>query len=131
MARQEETFKGIPIEKIKSLEWNEFLTIISSRARRTLKRGLKPQQKILREKMKKAREGKLSKPVKTQIRDMIILPEMVGQTVQVHNGKAYIQVYITHEMIGDYLGNYVMTRVKTKHSAPGIGATKSSATKKK
>lgn len=131
MAKQEDTFKGIPIDKIKSLDWNEFLKIVSARARRTLKRGLKPQQKILREKMRKAREGKLTKPIKTQIRDMIILPEMIGQTAHVYNGKAYIQVYITYEMIGDYLGDYVMTRTRTKHSAPGVGATKSSSAKKK
>ena len=131
MAKKELTFKGIEINNVKTLEWNKFLEIIDARPRRTLKRGLKEQHKILREHLKLAREGKKVKPVKTHVRDMIILPEMIGQTVHVYNGKTFVPVIINYEMIGNYLGDYVMTRVKTKHSAPGVGATKSSAAKKK
>lgn len=58
---------------------------------------------------------------------MIVLPEMVGKLIQVHNGKIFAPVAITDEMIGHYLGEFALTRQKVKHSAPGIGATKSSA----
>ena len=58
---------------------------------------------------------------------MIVLPEMVGILIQIYNGKAFSPVEITHEMIGHYLGEFAMTRRKVEHSAPGIGATKSSA----
>lgn len=131
MVKKELTFKGIEINNIKTLEWNEFLKIIDARPRRTLKRGLKEQHKILREKLKFAREGKRSKPVKTHLRDMIILPEMIGQTVHVYNGKTFVPVIINYEMIGNYLGDYIMTRARIKHSAPGVGATKSSSAAKK
>ena len=45
----------------------------------------------------------------------------------IHNGKDYTQVQIIDEMIGHYLGELTLTRKKVGHSAPGIGATKSSA----
>ncbi len=57
---------------------------------------------------------------------MIILPEMVGKTIKVHNGKTFLPVSIVGDMIGHYLGEFVLTRNRVQHSAPGIGATKSS-----
>jgi small subunit ribosomal protein S19 len=58
---------------------------------------------------------------------MIILPEMVGKTIKVFSGKDFLSVIIVEEMIGHYLGEFVLTRSKVAHSAPGIGATRSSA----
>ena len=78
-------------------------------------------QKFL-EKLKKS-----SKPVKTHLRDMIILPEMVDKRIQVHSGKEFILIQVTDEMLGHYLGEFVLTRKRVQHSAPGIGATKSSS----
>nr|AJS12479.1 30S ribosomal protein S19 [uncultured archaeon] len=71
-------------------------------------------------------QGKHKKPVKTHCRDMIILPDMIGQLIQVHNGKEFTPIAITYDMIGHYLGEFSPTRRKVQHSAPGIGATKSS-----
>ena len=60
-------------------------------------------------------------------RGMIILPEMVGQTINVHDGKSFIAVRIVDEMIGHSLGEFTYNRKRVSHSAPGIGATRSSA----
>merc|ERR1711944_102174 len=64
--------------------------------------------------------------VKTQLRNMVIVPEMTGSIVGVHNGKTYTQVEIKPEMIGHYLGEFSITYKPVKHGRPGIGATHSS-----
>ncbi len=64
--------------------------------------------------------------VKTHVRDMVILPEMVGVTVLVHNGKEFIPVEIKPEMIGHYLGEFAISNKPVKHGTPGIGASRSS-----
>uniref|UniRef100_A0A9J7ZK81 40S ribosomal protein S15 n=1 Tax=Cyprinus carpio carpio TaxID=630221 RepID=A0A9J7ZK81_CYPCA len=64
--------------------------------------------------------------VKTHLRDMVILPEMVGSMVGVYNGKTFNQVEIKPEMIGHYLGEFSITYKPVKHGRPGIGATHSS-----
>ena len=84
-------------------------------------------QKRLLIKIKKAKEGKYKRSVKTQCRDMIIIPEMIGLTIHVHAGKLYVPVEIQPDMLGHYLGEFTLTRTRVTHSAPGIGATKSSA----
>ena len=55
---------------------------------------------------------------------MIVLPLMVGKTIRIHKGNDYVQVLIEPEMIGHYFGEFVLTRKKVEHHAPGIGATK-------
>jgi len=58
---------------------------------------------------------------------MIVLPEMVGMVIKIYNGKEFTPVTIIEEMIGHYFGEFALTRKKVEHSAPGIGATRSSA----
>ena len=58
---------------------------------------------------------------------MIILPEMVGVTIKIHMGKSFVAIRIEPEMIGHVLGEFALTRKIVSHSAPGIGATRSSA----
>ena len=57
---------------------------------------------------------------------MIILPEMVGVTILIHNGKEFSPVEITPEMIGHYVGEFAVTNRPVKHGSPGIGASRSS-----
>ena len=79
----------------------------------------------IRRAKKNLKEGE--KPVtKTHARDMIILPEMVGVTILIHNGKEFTPVEITPEMIGHYLGEFAITNKPVKHGSPGIGASRSS-----
>ena len=80
----------------------------------------------LREEIKLAREGKLKSSIKTHVRDMIILPDMVDITIAVHNGKEFSPVLIKPEMIGHYLGEYAITNKRVQHGAPGVGASRSS-----
>jgi len=96
--------------------------LLPSRQRRSLKRGIIEQQKIL---LKKIQNNESN--IETHCRDAIILPEMIGITIKVHSGKEFIPVFIIEEMIGHYLGEFVLTRRRVAHSAPGIGATRSSA----
>jgi small subunit ribosomal protein S19 len=108
---------------------DEFINLLPSRQRRSFQRGLTPEQRILLEKIREAKEilrkgGSVK--VKTHVRDMIILPEMVGITIFVHNGKEFVPVEIKPEMIGHYLGEFAITNKPVKHGTPGIGASRSS-----
>ena len=58
---------------------------------------------------------------------MIVLPAMVGSTIKIHRGNSFEAIMIQPEMIGHYFGEFALTRKRVAHSAPGIGATKSSA----
>jgi len=120
-------YKGKNIEDLKNLSLESFITLVNSRQRRSLKRGFTPAQKKLLDKIKKAKSGSFKKQIKTHCRDMIIVPDMLGLTILVYQGKEFFPVSVSEEMLGHYLGEFAQTRVKVKHSAPGIGATKSSA----
>ena len=121
MALQDFTFKGKKLEELTKLDIKEFAELLPSRQKRTLKRGLTEQQKKLLEKVS------LGKPVKTHCRNMVVVPQMIGKRLLVYNGKTFEQVIISEEMLGHYLGEFALTRKKVEHSAPGVGATKSSA----
>lgn len=122
MAKKEFTFRGKTTEEMKKLSLNELAQLLTARQRRTLLRGFTEQQKIL---LKKLRAGE--KNIETHCRDMIILPDMIGSTIKIHQGKAFMPVVIEPDMIGHCLGEFALTRKKVAHSAPGIGATRSSA----
>ena len=64
--------------------------------------------------------------IKTHVRDLIILPEMVGAKISVHNGKEFVALDIKPEMIGHYLGEFAITNKPVRHGTPGIGASRSS-----
>ncbi|PIN80782.1 30S ribosomal protein S19 [Candidatus Woesearchaeota archaeon CG10_big_fil_rev_8_21_14_0_10_30_7] len=115
-------YKGKSVDELKNLSIKEFANLLPSRERRSLNRGISEQHKIVLEKIK---EGK--KKIRTHCRDLIILPQMIGAFIQIHNGNGWVPVTINEEMIGHRLGEYTITRKKLKHSAPGVGATRSSA----
>jgi len=122
-------YRGYRLEELQRLSMDEFIRLLPARQRRSLLRGLTLQQRILLEKIRRAREEmKRGKKVviRTHVRNMIILPEMVGLTIHVHNGKDFVPVEITPEMIGHYLGEFAITNKPVKHGTPGIGASRSS-----
>ncbi len=102
----------------------EFSLLLPARQRRNLNRGLTKQEKKLLEAIRANKDK--NKFIRTHVRDMIILPEMVGTKIGIHNGKEFKPVMIEEAMIGHYLGEFSQTRNKVKHSAPGLGATRSS-----
>jgi small subunit ribosomal protein S19 len=122
MAKKEFTYRGKTLEELQKMTLNEFMKMIPARQRRSLKRGFTEQQQTF---LKKLRKNK--KSVKTHCRDMVVLPEMVGATVLIHKGKEFFALIIQPEMIGHFLGEFALTRKGVQHSAPGIGATRSSA----
>ncbi|MCD6448557.1 MAG: 30S ribosomal protein S19 [Thermoplasmata archaeon] len=122
-AKKEFTYRGLTLEELQKMSIEELLPYLPARARRTLRRGLTPVQYRFLEKLRKTEKGK---PIRTHLRDMIILPEFVGHTIAVHNGKEFQPVTIKPEMIGHYLGEFALTRKEVKHSGPGVGATRSS-----
>jgi small subunit ribosomal protein S19 len=122
MAKKIFTYKGKTIEELKKLSLNEFIELVPSRQRRSLKRGLTEEQKKLMKKIERNDQD-----IKTACRDMIILPQMIGKTIKVHRGNEFVPVAISEEMIGHFLGEFTLTRKKVEHSTPGVGATRSSA----
>jgi ribosomal protein S19(archaeal)/S15(eukaryotic) len=108
---------------------DEFINILPSRQRRSLQRGLTADQRILLEKLRTAKEsnaGAKATAIKTHVRDLIVLPEMVGSKIGIHNGKEFVEVDIRAEMIGHYLGEFAITNKPVRHGTPGIGASRSS-----
>ncbi len=122
MAKKEFTYKGKTLEELKSMDINEFTGFLPARQRRSIKRGFTDQQKIL---LKKIRQKK--KNIETHCRNMIILPEMVGIVIKIHKGNQFTTISIEEDMIGHCLGEFALTRKRLEHSAPGVGATRSSA----
>ena len=110
------------LEEIRAIPLEEFMQLLTSRERRSLKRGFTTVQKKLLEKIR----ANPKKFHRTKSRDMVVIPEMVGLRIGVHSGKEYVSLDIRPEMMGHRLGEFVPTRKPVKHSAPGFGATKSS-----
>jgi small subunit ribosomal protein S19 len=126
---KEFTYRGYALNQIESMSMDEFINLLPSRQRRSLHRGLSAEQRILLEKVREAKETIRkggAATVKTHVRDMIILPEMVGTTINVHSGKEFVAVEIKPDMIGHYLGEFSLTNKPVKHGTPGIGASRSS-----
>ncbi len=118
---------GKSIEDVEKMPMEEFVKLLPARRRRTIKRGLMQKQKKFFDKVRKAKLGKSKKMIKTHVRDIVVVPEMLGLAIYVHNGKEFIPVIIVPEMLGHLLGEFALTRKKVQHSAPGLGATKSSS----
>jgi len=123
-------YKGYSGDQVKRLSIETLMPLLNSRQRRSLDRRLSTymtdEKRKFREEMKLSREGKLSSPLKTHLRDMIILPDMIGLSVLVHNGKEFIPFTIRPEMVGHYLGEYSITNKRVQHGSPGVGSSRSS-----
>ncbi len=115
------TYRGKSVEELKKLSYDEFALLVPSRQRRTIQRGFSEDHKKLLHKVKIK-----DKNIRTHLRDMIVLPEMVGMKIAIHSGKEFVPIDILPEMMGHYFGEFVLTRKKVSHGAAGIGATKSS-----
>jgi small subunit ribosomal protein S19 len=121
--KKEFSYRGLSLEELQKLTMEELLPLLPSRIRRTLKRGLTVKQDKLLRDIEKAKTGDL---IKTHCRDMVILPNFVGHTINIHNGKEFQRLDIQPNMIGHYLGEFALTRKSGKHTGPGVGATRSS-----
>ena len=71
----------------------------------------------LLKKIDKIKSGEVKKPIKTWSRRSMIIPDMIGLTIAVHNGRQHVPVYVTDEMIGHKLGEFAPTRTYRGHAA--------------
>jgi small subunit ribosomal protein S19 len=117
-------YKGRTEEQLKTLSMDEFIGLLPSRMRRSLRRGISERQRILIEKIRAWTPDK--KPIRTHSRDLVILPEMIGKTIYVFNGNEFKEVRIDLKKVGHYLGEYAITNNPVRHGRPGIGASRSS-----
>ncbi len=117
-------YRGKTIDELRKMSNEELMPLVNADLRRVLKRGYSPEEKKFLKNMGK--KAKSSKPIKTHIREMFILPPFVGLTIHVHNGKEFVPITIKPEMLFHRLGEYALTTKQVRHGSPGIGATRSS-----
>jgi len=118
-------FRGKTPSELASLSNEEYLKMINSRERRSMKRGSIHYKKLI-SKVDKFKKKNIAKPIRTHIREAVILPSWVGMKFEVHDGKEFKQIHITANMLGHRLGEYAYTTKRVLHSAPGIRATRGS-----
>jgi small subunit ribosomal protein S19 len=85
---------------------------------RSTKKGPFVDYKLFAKIEKLDQQGK-KEPVKTWARACTIVPEFVGHTFLVHNGKAFLKVFVTEEMVGHKLGEFSLTRIFRGHGGKG------------
>ncbi len=115
-------YRGRSVDDLKAMSMDEFINLLPSRMRRSLRRGLSNEQRIVLERLRQDN----GKPIKTHARDMVVLPEMIGKIILVHSGQQFVEIRINEKMLGHYLGEYVITNKLVRHGKPGIGASRSS-----
>ncbi|MFC7075885.1 30S ribosomal protein S19 [Haloarcula halophila] len=121
------SFRGHTLDELQEMELDEVAELLPARQRRTITRGLTEEKQKLLEKAREAEEEETANnPIRTHLRDMPIVPAMVGLTFAVHNGQSFERVNVEPEMLGHYLGEFQLTRTDVEHGQAGIGATRSS-----
>nr|CAB3497847.1 unnamed protein product [Digitaria exilis] len=124
------SYRGVDLDALLDMSTDDLVQLFPARARRRFQRGLKRKPMALIKKLRKAKKdapaGEKPEPVRTHLRNMIIVPEMIGSIIGVYNGKTFNQVEIKPEMIGHYLAEFSISYKPVKHGRPGIGATHSS-----
>ncbi|MBP2146548.1 small subunit ribosomal protein S19 [Methanofollis sp. W23] len=123
LPRRREAFKyrGYSIEELQQMGTSELIPLMPARARRKFNRGISRDQETLLANVKKGEDH-----IRTHLRDMVIMPEMVGKTIEIYNGKEFVSVEIQPEAVFHYLGEFALTRRRVNHGTAGIGATRSS-----
>jgi small subunit ribosomal protein S19 len=121
------TYRGYTLDELQEMSIDEVAELLPARQRRTIERGLSVEHEKLLAKAREADEEETANnPIRTHLRSMPILPEMVGITFAVHTGQSFERVRVDPEMIGHYLGEFQLTRTSVEHGQAGIGATRSS-----
>ncbi|MGV8142560.1 MAG: ribosomal protein S19 family protein [Candidatus Pacearchaeota archaeon] len=125
---RDKRFCGLTIEQLKELSLKDSLKYMPARSRRSLLRHPEVVERFV-----KSAEEKISRKrkVRTHLRDIVIIPRMIGMDIAVYNGKTFEDLKVEMEMIGHRLGEFALTRQKVNHSAAGIGATRGSKAAKK
>merc|ERR1739845_60111 len=119
-------YRGVDLDNLLDLSIEEFTNMTNSRHRRAIKK----RHQTLVAKMRKAKKEcavlEKPKPVKTHCRNVMVLPDMIGNIIGVYNGKMMLGIEVKPEMVGTYFGEYGITYKPVRHGRAGIGATHSS-----
>jgi len=118
--KEEFLYRGRKVADLAKMSIDELAGLLPARQRRSIKRGLVKENKNLMTSLKN------KDSVRTHIRNMIIMPDMVGKNLEIYNGKSFEKVDVMPEMIGHYFGEFALTRGRVQHGAAGVGATRSS-----
>jgi len=118
--KEEFLYRGRKVADLAKMSVEELAGLLPARQRRTIKRGLVKDNKKLMTSLKN------KDSVRTHIRNMIIMPDMVGKNLEIYNGKSFEKVEVMPEMIGHFFGEFALTRGRVQHGAAGVGATRSS-----
>lgn len=117
------TYKGKNLEELCEMKHENLCELFRSRIRRRMRRsnGVKGKYLKLLEKIKASKlnlqPGEKAKTIKTHLRNMVVLPQMVGGEVAVYNGKEFKEFTIKFDMIGKYLGEFSITYNPTLRKA--------------
>lgn len=125
---KDKLFRGKTIEELKKLDTREFAKLVKSRPRRALLRNYDIIEAFV---AKSEERAKKNKQIKTHNRALVVVPKLVGKSIGIHNGKEFVKVDITEEMLGHRFGEFALTRKIAKHTNVGLGASKSSQALKK
>ncbi len=115
------TYRGHTVPDLKKMSLQEFTDLLPASQRRKINRGFTEDHKKL---IQRVKDGRTT--IRTHLRDMIILPEMIGIDLEIHDGKKFNKVTVQPEMLGHYVGEYSLTRNVVRHGSAGVGATRSS-----
>ncbi|ABS55054.1 ribosomal protein S19 [Methanoregula boonei 6A8] len=119
--REEFTYRGYKIDELKAMGLSELIPLMPARARRKFNRGLNRGEETLLEKIRGGDEK-----IRTHLREMIVMPEMIGKSIEIYNGKEFLKVEFQPESVFHYLGEFALTRKRVTHGSAGIGATRGS-----
>ncbi|MCL4373684.1 MAG: ribosomal protein S19 family protein [Candidatus Marsarchaeota archaeon] len=116
-------FRGKTPSELAQLSDQDYVNLVRSRERRSIKRNGLAYKKLLE---KVAAAKSTGKMIKTHVREAVIMPSWLGMKFSVYNGKEFVPIEISAGMLGHRLGEFVYTTKRVIHSAPGIKATRGS-----
>mmetsp|Transcript_4026 Transcript_4026/g.9903 ORF Transcript_4026/g.9903 Transcript_4026/m.9903 type:complete len:149 (-) Transcript_4026:97-543(-) len=118
------SYRGVDLERLLTVSNERLLEMLPARPRRRfVHRGMQRKELTLLKKLRKSKrecgEHEKPAPVKTHLRNMVIVPEMIGSIVQVYNGITFNTVDVKPEMVGHYLGEFSITYKPVRHGRSG------------
>jgi len=119
--REEFTYRGYKIDELQAMGISELLPLMPARSRRKIVRGFSRGEETL---LAKIRDG--DEKIRTHLRDMIVMPVMIGKSIEIYTGKEFAKVEFQPESVFHYVGEFALTRKRVSHGSAGIGATRGS-----
>ena len=125
-------YRGIELTQLMDLSTEKLVQLFRARQRRRFTHGIQHKYDRLIKKLREAKKkvvagsGEKPTPVRTHLRNCIVVPEMVGSVVSIYGGKYWNDVEVKADMIGHYLAEFSMSYRQVRHGKLGVGATRSS-----